>query len=393
MLPNNAQPGFDNRTIQVSRTRLYSFLGKLPCLLLVGIGIWLLMEDRAMSEEKGTTVSPSNCPKGRLHEAQRSFQGLYDARKFSEAVGTLEPALSECEGSLSPDARAKILSDLSIAAFRSGDKKLCLSFIDRVPAKISLFSDVAFAIEHNRGLCDGEAMDDDPVDCRKDRDANSEILCAGRMAEAATKQLKRVVKTVEEKLVAETGKPVAGWRKQFQKATEARAGLVDVECRTLLSLDSGGGNEMAADMAQCEVTLVKSWIQEMQDHFGLPGKVPRPNATSCASSSAFDCPAVREAERKRAAAMNAKITRGPALTDEESDKSKSQKLKEWRRVLMLDDQRWLAWREAWCVSFFAAEAAARTARQAALQAVDTTAACLIRVTKDRLHEEKAIPGP
>jgi hypothetical protein len=95
------------------------------------------------------------CPSGSLREASRAFQESYKAKKYGQAVTTLEPAFSRCENTLAPDERARILSDLSIAAFRNGDKKLCVQYIDRVPGNISSFSDVAYAIEHNRRLCTG----------------------------------------------------------------------------------------------------------------------------------------------------------------------------------------------------------------------------------------------
>jgi hypothetical protein len=71
----------------------------------------------------GSGAPPSSCATENLRDARRAFQVSYKAKKFGEAVKTLEAAFSQCESSLSPDQRARILSDLAIAAFHSGDKK------------------------------------------------------------------------------------------------------------------------------------------------------------------------------------------------------------------------------------------------------------------------------
>jgi hypothetical protein len=124
----------------------------------------------------GGTAAPPSCSAEILRDARSAFQALYGAKKFARAVSTLEPVLSACETSLSPELRARILSDLAIAAFHGGDKKRCLAFIDRVPGGLPSSSNVAFAIENNRRLCAGEGPASDVQDCRRTETTDAEAL-------------------------------------------------------------------------------------------------------------------------------------------------------------------------------------------------------------------------
>lgn len=73
------------------------------------------------------------CDMAALSSARQAFQRLYKAKHYRQALDVLEPTWAKCEGSLPVEQRAWILSDLSIAAYRNGEKKRCLQFLDRVP--------------------------------------------------------------------------------------------------------------------------------------------------------------------------------------------------------------------------------------------------------------------
>jgi hypothetical protein len=342
-----------------------------------------LVLSSATAAPNGGGTSASTCPSESLRDARRAFQASYKARKFGEAVKVLEPAFSQCESTLSADQRARLLSDLAIAAFRSGDRKLCLKFLDRVPGDASNSSSIAFAIENNRRLCSGTRTDDDPSDCRQAATSDEESMCAAQVLEGVRKQLKHVMKAAEDKLRAAAKGPTDAWSKRFQQANRKFLKLVAHDCGPLFTLEFGPwGTGFNSAQSDCESSLVKKWVQEIQDRFALPGQVVMQptKLPPCPAPNVFDCPAVREVEKKREARLKAAAA-GKPQTYEESELSVSQQIAAWRRNTRLHEDLWLAWREEWCVSCLAAESVAEEGGESKVQPIDDMAACLVRVTE------------
>lgn len=330
------------------------------------------------------------CPSGSLREARRAFQASYKAKKYSQALTILEPAFSRCETTLSADQRARILSDLAIAAFRNGDKKLCLKFIDRVPGNASNSSSVAFALENNRRLCAGEASSSDVSDCRQTATTDDENSCADQIVEGARRQLRHVMKAAEEKLRATAKGPTIAWSKEFDKANRASLKLVEHDCGPLFTLEFGPwGTGFNSAQSECESSEVKTWTQAIQNRFALPGHVAEEPTipTPCSEANVFDCPAVREVEKKREARFKAALSEKPQ-TYEESELTAAQQVAAWHRATRLQQKLWLAWREAWCVSSLAAEVTARGGGAP----IDAEAACLVNVTDVRESAEQSTPA-
>jgi hypothetical protein len=335
----------------------------------------------------------STCAAENLRDARRAFQASYKAKKFGEAVKTLEAAFSPCESVLSPDQRARILSDLAVAAFHSGDKKLCLKLLDRVPGDVSNSSSVAFAIENNRRLCSGTRTDDDPPDCRQTESSDEESMCAAQVLEGARRQLKRVMKAAEDKLGSTAKGSIAAWSKKFQQANRTFLKLVEHDCGPLFTQEFGPwGTGFNGAQSECESSLVKGWVQEIQNRFALPGQVAVESAkqSPCPASNVFDCPAVREVEKKREARLQATLA-GKPQTYEESELSASQQIATWRQNTRLHEKLWLAWREAWCVSCLSAESVAREGSESKAQPTDDIAACLVRLTEVVSPPEQSAP--
>jgi uncharacterized protein YecT (DUF1311 family) len=329
------------------------------------------------------TAAPSSaCPPGSLREARRAFQDAYKAKKFGQAVTTLEPAFSRCENTLSPDERARILSDLAIAAFHNGDKKLCLKFIDRVPGYASNSSSVAFAIENNRRLCAGEGWNAETSDCRQTESTDDDNACADQIVEGARKQLKRAMKGAEDKLRASAKAPIGAWSKELEKANRAWLKLTQHDCGPLFTLGFGPwGTGFNSAQAECESSQVKEWTQDIQNRFALPGRVAEGSTklAPCSETNVFDCPAVREVEKKREARFKAAMIEKPQ-TYEESEMTAAQQVAAWHRATRLHENLWLAWRQAWCISSLAAEVAVKEGSQLNGPSVDAEAACLVQVT-------------
>jgi uncharacterized protein YecT (DUF1311 family) len=340
----------------------------------------------------GGTAAPPSCSAEILRDARSAFQALYGAKKFARAVSTLEPVLSACETSLSPELRARILSDLAIAAFHGGDKKRCLAFIDRVPGGLPSSSNVAFAIENNRRLCAGEGPASDVQDCRRTETTDAENLCADAVREGSHKQLKRVLKAAEDQLRATAKNPINVWGKELLRANQAWLKLVGHDCGPLFRLEFGPwGTAFNSAQAECESSLIKQWTQELQNHFALPGHgAEAPGKIEpCSAPNAFECPAVREAEKKRETRAKAKIAEKPQ-TYEGNELTAAQQIADWRNNIRLHEKLWLAWREDWCVSSLAAEMAARSSPST--PPIDAQAACLVGVSDALSPSEKADPG-
>jgi hypothetical protein len=342
----------------------------------------------------GVGVSPPHvCPSGSLREARQAFREHYKAKRFGQAVAALEPAFRQCEDTLPLDERARILSDLAIAAFRGGDRKLCLRFIDRVPSKAPVSTSLAFAIENNRRMCTGEGSTADVPDCRQTQTTDEESLCAAQILEGAHKQLRRVLKAAEDKLRTTARGSVTEWIKELRRANQASLKLIEHDCGPLFTLEFGPwGTGFNSEQSECESSRIKLWTQEIQNHFALPGYVAEKPAQlgPCSAASALDCPAVREVEKKREARFKTAINEKPQ-TYEESELTASQQIAEWRKNTRLHEKLWLAWREAWCVSSLAAELEAREGTDSKTLPVDAQAACLVRVT-DVASEPKQ-PAP
>jgi uncharacterized protein YecT (DUF1311 family) len=352
----------------------------------------LLFPAAALAADTGSAPS-SACPSGSLREAQGVFQAAYKAKKFGQAVTTLEPAFSRCESTLSPDQRARILSDLAIAAFHSGDKKLCLKFIDRVPGNASSSSKVAFALENNRRLCAGESWTAETSDCRQTNTTDDENSCADQLLEGARRQLKRAMKAAEEKLRATANGSISAWNKEFLKANRASLKLIKHDCGPLFTLEFGPwGTGFNAAQADCELSHIKEWTQDIQNRFALPGHVPEQptKLTPCSDVNVFDCPAIREVEKKREARFKAAMTEKPQIY-QESELTASQQIAAWRRNIGLHQQLWLAWRQSWCVSSLVAEMLARDGGESKAPPIDAEASCLVQVTDIVDPPEQPVP--
>ena len=223
-------------------------------------------------------------------------------------------------------------------------------------------------------------------------------MCAAQVLEGVRRQLKRVMKAAEDKVRAAAKGPTDAWSKRFQQANRAFLKLVEHDCGPLFTLEFGPwGTGFNSAQSECESSLVKEWVQEIQNRFALPGQaMGEPTKLSpCLVSNVFDCPAVREVEKKREARLKAAMT-GKPQTYEESELSASQQIAAWRRNTRLHEKLWLAWREAWCVSCLAAESFAREGNESKAQPTDDMAACLVRVTEvvsppDRGHAPSSPP--
>jgi hypothetical protein len=127
---------------------------------------------------------------------------------------------------------------------------------------------------------------------------------------------------------------------------------------------------------------VKEWTQDIQNRFALPGHVAAEptKLAPCSEANVFDCPAVREVEKRREAKFKAAMTEKPQ-TYEDSELTAAQQIAAWHRATSMHEKLWLAWREAWCVSSLAAEVAIKDGGQLNGPPVDAEADCLAKVTE------------
>jgi hypothetical protein len=335
-------------------------------------------------------AAPSmSCDSAALRAARQEFRGLYKSKKFKLALDMLAPAFTRCENELDAGQRARLLSDLAIAAYRSGNRKLCLQFLDRVPGDASTSSNIALAIVYNRRLCRGEAPNPDAINCRDAVTTDEETLCSGRLWEETRKQVKRVGKAAEAKLRSEAKGAVDAWRKEFRRAERTWQELIDVECGPIFTQEFGEwGTAFNDEQTHCEISLLKAWMQEMQNRFALPGKVvEKPAALApCAASDPHRCPEVVQAEAKRKAYLKEDLASPPDPISSLPD-SPAKQIAAWRKHKQYAARLWLRWLDAWCVSSVAAESVARTGKASEPRPVQAMATCLLHIINQRLAKE------
>ncbi len=340
--------------------------------------------------------SPAICARDDLRASRQEFEKLYKAREYGRALSSLEPAFERCESALTVKERARILGDLSIAAYRAGDKKRCLEFIDRVPA-LGVDNAVAVAIEHNRRLCAGQVSlgDETAADCRNPKTSDEEALCGSALASGAAERLDRIEKLVKAHVRASAGKQAGPWLAALKKASTAWARLTEHDCEDLFTLEFGPwGTGFNSEQMACRLDMTKRWMAELQNHFALPGSASqeRPAPVACVTTDPFKCPALVEADE----ALNLAFKRALSSDPPENEQAAALPAKLWKPTLRKSQKLWLQWRDLWCGSALDAELDAQSSSPSSAERAGRKAACLagvshLRTARLRQDSEQLAP--
>ena len=70
------------------------------------------------------------CAARTMAGTRKTFQQLYDARKFAEARSKLEPLLKDCERWLDPLTKGRIRNDLAVTLHKLGDLTACRALLE-----------------------------------------------------------------------------------------------------------------------------------------------------------------------------------------------------------------------------------------------------------------------
>lgn len=323
------------------------------------------------------------CDMAALSAARQAFHRLYKAKHYRQALDVLEPTWAKCEGGLPVEQRAWILSDLSIAAYRNGEKKRCLQFLDRVPGRaFGLFSK---AIERNRDLCRGTTPGWDQADCGQG-DLNVDLdFCPPKIMEGKRVQLATVSRAAIEKVRGTRKGDARAWQKAFRRADQAWSYRVNRECDFLVELSLGGGSGMNAAKADCESALLGSWIQAIQNRFELPGQTREEPVDVGPCGDSVQCPRVLELEAKRKALSRKTLADPEAwLPPLEYGEDPKVRIAQWKESMRESEKRWLEWRKAWCVDSLRALTAIPSVGPAPPRS-EGVAECLVRTTTEELR--------
>lgn len=193
--------------------------------LAVAVGAALLFSARG-------AVSDDACGREKLAAARGRFDGLYRAKKYSEAFDDLSKTKDHCWASLGAEDRGRVASDLALAAYRAGKPDVCLKVLAEAPADLPADSKVAKGIAFNRELCAGKATTPAPVPAP----ATSQVtgLCA---------QKDRVVRIVRKKFEDPPEEP--GHETFAKLDAEGRESKLTLEARP--DLNGDGTAELVFD--------------------------------------------------------------------------------------------------------------------------------------------------
>ena len=125
-------------------------------LLRVAMGGALLFMARGASGDDA-------CGKNDLAAARARFAELYKTKKYQEAFDDLQRTKDRCWAGLGSDERGRLISDLAVAAFRSGKPDVCLKVLAEAPTDLSKDSKAAKTLAFNRSLCAGKPAGGGPV--------------------------------------------------------------------------------------------------------------------------------------------------------------------------------------------------------------------------------------
>jgi hypothetical protein len=188
---------------------------------------------------------------------------------------------------------------------------------------------------------------------------------------------------------------VEAWHKEFRRAGRTWHDLIAVECGPIFTQEFGEwGTGFNVDQTDCEISLLKAWIQEIQNRFALPGHIAEQPATlaPCSLPDPHQCPEVVQAEAKRKAALKADLASPPDPISSFPD-SPAKQIADWRKNKQQAAKLWLRWLDAWCVAGVAAESVARTGQAGEHGPVQAMAACLARIMNQRLDKEAKARQP